>query len=692
MYKRQPARNRTFSPSRIMNKSLNGQHTISSSRKLIGIEGLIHRQYLQNMPLSQSTIIPLLHSRHLEKELSELENTIKNEYSGNKAVEIEATEYILAALIYLHFTAQNGEKDQIKGPDWKTLIHIIETTIPEDTETIKTLRKKRITRKQISQWFTTVTHIFEQAGLNQVDPASIAHILEKLNANEEEYIHQTSYSAIKKFTHKAMQNLSEFVQESSISNSRILIKGQYNTSQALCIAENYLETYRQKAIRTKRRIKKGLHSGELILLKPGKYILTGKARKELLEQAIEIETDNIHTLYLTRLFLNLIIRQPFQYEATKHLPGLFRTCANEGALFIVLNKNKSKKKKQYDHIFWQPLFSQKAYRTIPKPLTSLLKDRGRIHLVLPDFELHSKRLRLFREKILQQGMLRSIHTEATIAPLKRQHCEYCLLSFAQSRKGSLKVQSSSSHAWQPVEKTMLISNKEYLKTKNLSILSGVSSKDLKLLNLLEKTGHKLSDIGIITNGNIRNLKRKAQAEASTCPVYIAQQIQRFSLIASEYITADTPEQSETLPILIADSLDPGPHGTIRATVNRKKAQYHHSVITVYLTNKHISPYYILGLLQSDTIYRYLRLKNRGFKLYQQDLTTLPVPDLHMDNEEEMALHDTIVSCADELTELYPHLSNPAAQSKLTLIIQHIGKLEKLIDKSVEELFMISPGR
>jgi len=106
-------------------------------------------------------------------------------------------------------------------------------------------------------------------------------------------------------------------------------------------------------------------------------------------------------------------------------------------------------------------------------------------------------------------------------------------------------------------------------------------------------------------------------------------------------------------------------------------------------NQKLSPYYILGVLNSRLLWKWFlhRAKRRGIGLDINGnvLRKSPIRRINFDNTSEVQLHEGISALAKRLSELYQSLASSTGH-KHDLMQRQIENIERQLDLAVYDLY------
>ena len=108
----------------------------------------------------------------------------------------------------------------------------------------------------------------------------------------------------------------------------------------------------------------------------------------------------------------------------------------------------------------------------------------------------------------------------------------------------------------------------------------------------------------------------------------------------------------------------------------------------------LSPKYILGLLNSTTLFWYLKSISNRFRggwitCTKQYMAKLPIRSTDFSNPKEKSRHDKIVSLVENMLDLNKRLALAQTQHEKTFLQRQIEATDRQIDQLVYELYELT---
>ena len=105
----------------------------------------------------------------------------------------------------------------------------------------------------------------------------------------------------------------------------------------------------------------------------------------------------------------------------------------------------------------------------------------------------------------------------------------------------------------------------------------------------------------------------------------------------------------------------------------------------------ISPEYILGLMNSNLLFWYLKSISNRFRggwitCTKQYVGKLPVRTINFDDPADRASHDQMVALVEQMLTLHQQLNQPQTPQAKTMLKRQIEATDRQIDKLVYELY------
>ena len=112
---------------------------------------------------------------------------------------------------------------------------------------------------------------------------------------------------------------------------------------------------------------------------------------------------------------------------------------------------------------------------------------------------------------------------------------------------------------------------------------------------------------------------------------------------------------------------------------------------ILLEHELLSPFYILGLLNSPLLFQYLRsistsLRGGYIRFWTQYLEKIPIRTIDFSDPHDIASHDRMVSLVQTMLDLHKQLVEPKGGHERTLLQRQIEATDRQIDTLVYELY------
>ena len=112
---------------------------------------------------------------------------------------------------------------------------------------------------------------------------------------------------------------------------------------------------------------------------------------------------------------------------------------------------------------------------------------------------------------------------------------------------------------------------------------------------------------------------------------------------------------------------------------------------ISLHNENLTPFYLLGLLNSSTLSFYLKSISTSFRggyiaLNCQYIEQLPIYPINFSNPTEKAQHDKMVTLVESMLELHKRLASAKTPQEKEMLSRQIELTDEAIDKLVYELY------
>lgn len=108
----------------------------------------------------------------------------------------------------------------------------------------------------------------------------------------------------------------------------------------------------------------------------------------------------------------------------------------------------------------------------------------------------------------------------------------------------------------------------------------------------------------------------------------------------------------------------------------------------------MSPFYVLGLLNSPLLFQYLQsigttLRGGYVRFWTQFIEQLPIHTIDFNDPIDKARHDRMVFLVNQMLELHKRLQSVKSDHDRTLYQRQIDATDKQIDALVYELYGLS---
>jgi len=116
---------------------------------------------------------------------------------------------------------------------------------------------------------------------------------------------------------------------------------------------------------------------------------------------------------------------------------------------------------------------------------------------------------------------------------------------------------------------------------------------------------------------------------------------------------------------------------------------------IIVTDKTVSPLYVLALLNSPLLFRYLRsigtsLRGGYVRFWTQFIQQLPIRKINFKDPHDMALHDQMVSLVEKMLGLQSQLPQAKTPHEKESVERQIEATDRQIDQLVYELYDLTP--
>ena len=112
---------------------------------------------------------------------------------------------------------------------------------------------------------------------------------------------------------------------------------------------------------------------------------------------------------------------------------------------------------------------------------------------------------------------------------------------------------------------------------------------------------------------------------------------------------------------------------------------------VIVNHELLSPLYILGLLNSPLLFKYLcsigtSLRGGYFRFWTQFIEQLPIRTINFSDTQDIARHDRMISLVDQMLSLHKQLQEARTPHEQTALQRQIEVTDRQIDSLVYELY------
>jgi hypothetical protein len=140
------------------------------------------------------------------------------------------------------------------------------------------------------------------------------------------------------------------------------------------------------------------------------------------------------------------------------------------------------------------------------------------------------------------------------------------------------------------------------------------------------------------------------------------------------------------PKIIVPDYDKAPSYTFDSNEHFYKTGY-----GVILQDERASLHYVLGLLASPLLFRYLisigtSLRGGFFRFWTQYIEQLPIRTIDFSDPEDAARHEKVVGLVGRMLELHEKLAEAKIERERTVIGHQVSATDRQIDNLVYELY------